>query len=112
MMKFQRPFDNSDLDAFLITKGALGIGEYQLFLEAYHAWYGHPANNKQIDALFGSYLHTMELPFFVRHYSRHYLNEHPEAMQAVQEGHHRDARATTLAFSTIVMLVLGALALV
>jgi hypothetical protein len=110
-MNAQKPFDNSDLDAFLITKKALGISEYQLFIEAYRDWYGDKPHHKRIDALFGRYLHTMDLPFFVRHYARHYLDRHHEALQSIQDEYRRDKRANTFAFSTIVLLVMGALAL-
>lgn len=110
-MNSQKPLDNSDLDAFLITKMALGISEYQLFIEAYRDWYGEKPHNRRIDTLFGSYLHTLELPFFVRHYARHYLDRHHEALQSIQKEYRRDKRAKALAFSTIILLVMGALAL-
>jgi hypothetical protein len=107
----KKPFNNSDLDAFLITKMALGISEYELFIEAYRDWYGDNPNSKRIDALFGRYLHNMDLPFFVRHYARHYLDRHHEALQSFKEEYRRDKRANALAFSTIILLVMGALAL-
>ena len=100
-----KSFDNSDLDAFQITASALGISEYQLFIKSYQDWYGDSPHSELIDAQFGRYLHTMELPFFVRHYARHYLGSHHEVIQSFQEGHRRDKRANTLTFGMIILLL-------
>ena len=101
----------TDFDAFLMTKDALGVSEYQVFRRAYRAWYGYEPSPGQTDSLFRAYLLSSELPHFVRHFARRFLQNHPEVPRAIQERYHRSQRADHISLALIVVMVFGALAL-
>ncbi len=101
----------ADEEDFLLTKAARGTSDYQIFLDAYSDWYGHEAASDVIDGVFGDYLKTGELPHFVRHYARRYVEANPDPAQALREWDRRIERAQAIAFGTLVILVLVAIAI-
>lgn len=102
---------NSDIEAFLIAREAMQTSEYKMFIEAYHLWYGHKPESRQIERIFGNYLKSDDLPHFVRHFARAYIDNHPERLQSNIVRERRSDRAYLLALFINCALVFGALAL-
>ncbi len=101
----------ADEEDFLLTKAARGTSDYQIFLDAYAEWYGHEADPDVINSVFGDYLKTGELPHYVRHYARRYVEANPGPTQALRDWDRRSERAQSFAFGMLVLLVLIAIAL-
>lgn len=105
----QKP--SSDFEAFIIAREAMQTSEYKMFIEAYHLWYGHQPESRQIERIFGDYLKTADLPHFVRHFARAYIDNHPERLEFNLARARRSDRAYLLALFINCVLVIGALAL-
>ena len=99
------------IDAFLVTKEALEISEFQVFRQAYRAWYGHPAAEQQLDPLFANYLKSNDLPFFVRHFCRNFIVQEPQHLYIQQARQYWSKRANAIAFACIVVMVVSAMLL-
>lgn len=50
-------------------------GDFDLFRDAYNAWYGKEATEAAIDRYFDRYLLAGVVPFWVRHYVRSFLSD-------------------------------------
>ncbi len=98
-----------DLKALRLTAEAMNLSDYQLFLEAYRAWSGEEPDDAQLNALFGRYLRRGELPSFVRHFTRSYLNNHPQLIATREAEYRKDQRARFMSFLIIATMVLIAL---
>ena len=62
--------DSSDVVAMERAKAALGVGEFEIFVQAYRWRDGKAPEGARLDRLFVSYLNTQMLPPAVRHYCR------------------------------------------
>jgi hypothetical protein len=100
------PHELEQLDA---SARDLGISEYELFQRAFEAWHGRRADPESIDHTFGRYLKEGELPEWVRHFCRQYLDAHPDCMVRREALAVRARRADWIAFALIVLAVLIAL---
>lgn len=109
MDKPVRPTD--DLSAFLITREARQVSEYQLFADAYRAWYGEAPDPRHLEKLFGEYLKGARLPHFVRHYSREFVQRHPECLTRQLQERQRARRLNWMIYFILLALVLVALVL-
>ena len=70
-------FSNKELtDDQLLHKAAslLGIGEFQLFTDAWQAWYDEKPSEKRIEPYFVEFLDQSLVPFWVRNYVRKILS--------------------------------------
>ena len=110
-MVYTQNWQLSDHRSFVLAKEVLGVSEYQLFIDAYREWYGHEPNPRTVDALFGEYLRSGELPPFVRHFARRFVASHPAHVQSLQKIRRRSERANLIAIGTLALMVLTALAL-
>ena len=64
---------NTNLTDFhLVHKASawLGISEFQLFSEAWQAWYSEKPSDKRLEPYFANYLVGHSVPFWVRNYVR------------------------------------------
>lgn len=102
---------SNDIEAFLIAREAMQTSEYKMFVEAYHLWYGRHPDDRQIDRIFGDYLKSADLPHFVKHFARAYIENHPERLRSNVARERRGDRAYLLALIINCVLVFGALAL-
>jgi len=70
-------FFNKELtDDQLLYKAAslLGVGEFQLFTDAWQAWYDEKPSEKRIEPYFVEFLDQSLVPFWVRNYARKILS--------------------------------------
>ena len=101
----------TDFRDFLLAKEALEISDYQIFFDAYRDWYGHEPSGSSLNALFGEYLRSSELPHFVKHFARRFVASHPEQVRSLLAAYQRSHRAHLLALGTLALMVLLALTL-
>ncbi len=68
---------NIPIDADQVGNAAklLKIGEFKLFAEAYRSWYGNEPSDEVLEPIFCRYLLENIVPFWVRSYVRHVLND-------------------------------------
>jgi hypothetical protein len=95
----------NDWDILQMTAQAMEISEYQIFVAAYLDWYGKKPDCRQVDRFFGTYLSRGEIPVFVRHFTRHYLNEHPEYLRLYNAQQRTQQQAERVALLLIMILV-------
>ncbi len=101
----------ADFRCFLLTKAARETSDYQIFVDAYRDWYGREPAQHGLDKFFGEYLKSGDLPHFVRHYARHYVETHPGPVQTLVDRDRQSQRANLIAFGMVVVLVLFAMAI-
>jgi hypothetical protein len=71
-------FSNKELtDDQLLHKTAslLGVSEFQLFADAYQAWYDEKPSEKRIESYFIQFLDHSLIPFWVRNYVRNIMSK-------------------------------------
>jgi hypothetical protein len=63
-------------DIQLVYKASawLGISEFQIFFDAWQAWYNKKPSEKRIEPYFVDFLERNVIPFWVRNYVRFILN--------------------------------------
>lgn len=61
---------NNDAQAVINTAALLHISEFEVFQLAYQSWFGHLAENREIDVLFSRYLIKANVPLWVRAFTR------------------------------------------
>lgn len=83
----------------------LEISEYEVFERAYFAWHGHGAALPELELQFHQYLCRAEIPLWVRHFCRQYLDAHPEALSRQQTDTAQARRARWLALGLIMLSV-------
>ena len=106
------PLDTpADLDTLMLTREALDVSEFEVFRMAYAEWYGEKAPPSRLEKQFDDYLSSGALPFYVRHYCRHFVDNHPECIQAAQTSERRSRFAERLATALLVVFVAAALIL-
>ena len=58
----------------------LGMSDFQLFENAYHAWHGKKPSEELLEHFFNRFLLESVVPFWVRNYVRTFLND-PELQE-------------------------------
>ena len=111
MNNIQMEHGGRDLHSFHVTAELSESSEYQVFVDAYRAWYGRQPQTCEIEALFGAYLRSGQLPAFVRHFTRRYLADHPEQLAARTARYQASQKADIVALLLIAAMVFGALIL-
>jgi hypothetical protein len=100
----------ADAERFVLARELLDVSEYDVFRRAYLDWYGREPDPRVIDSLFGAYLRTDELPMFVRHFARRYVEDHADRVHAVVDRERRAWRMDRIMLALIAALVVAALA--
>ena len=67
---------NRPTDIQLVYKASawLGISEFQIFFDAWQAWYNEKPSEKRIEPYYMNFLEQEAIPFWVRNYVRFILN--------------------------------------
>ena len=63
-------YDPADTDCVVSAANYLEESEFKIFSDAYAAWYGKAASEKQVERIFTQYLLENKVPFWVRNYAR------------------------------------------
>ena len=63
-------YDPVDTDCVVSAANYLEVSEFVIFRDAYTAWYGKKASEKQVEKVFVEYLVESKVPFWVRNYAR------------------------------------------
>jgi len=63
-------YDPADTDCVVSAANYLEVSEFAIFNDAYTAWYGKTAPEKQVEKVFVQYLQENKVPFWVRNYAR------------------------------------------
>jgi len=101
--------DREDAESFVLTRELLDVSDYEVFQRAYADWYGHEPDRHAIDAHFGAYLRSEQLPIFVRHYVRRFVQSHPDGVRAVVDRETRASRLNRIMIAVVALLVVFAL---
>ena len=64
----------TDTQLVYIASAWLGISEFQIFSDAWQAWYNEKPSEKRIEVYFINFLGQDAIPFWVRNYVRFILN--------------------------------------
>ncbi len=64
----------TDTQRVYIASAWLGISEFQIFSDAWQAWYNEKPSEKRIESYFINFLGQDAIPFWVRNYVRFILN--------------------------------------
>jgi hypothetical protein len=64
----------TDTQRVYIASAWLGISEFQIFSDAWQAWYHEKPSEKRIEGYFINFLGQDAIPFWVRNYVRFILN--------------------------------------
>ncbi|MFQ5959737.1 MAG: hypothetical protein ACE5LF_10255 [Alphaproteobacteria bacterium] len=75
-LKFSGGEPSEDAIAIHRTAAALRIGEFDVFHLAHHNWFGHDADEKELEQVFVAYLFRRSVPHWVRHFCREALQGH------------------------------------
>lgn len=81
-------YDPVDTDCVVSAANYLEVSEFAIFNDAYTAWFGKEAREKQVEKIFVQYLLENKVPFWVRNYARRHVQD--EATRTNQA--HQDAR--------------------
>ena len=63
-------YDPVDTNCVVSAANYLEVSEFVIFRDAYTAWYGKKASEKQVEKVFVEYLVESKVPFWVRNYAR------------------------------------------
>jgi len=72
-------YDPADTDCVVSAANYLEVSEFAIFRDAFTAWYGKEAPEKQVEKVFVRYLQENKVPFWVRNYARSRI-AHEEAL--------------------------------
>ena len=64
----------SDLQLVYKASAWLGISEFQIFFDAWQAWYHEKPSEQRIEPYFVDFLEQETIPFWVRNYVRFIIN--------------------------------------
>jgi hypothetical protein len=64
----------SDIQLVYKASAWLGISEFQIFFDAWQAWYHEKPTEKRIEPYFVNFLEQDTIPFWVRNYVRFIIN--------------------------------------
>ena len=62
-------YDPVDTDCVVSAANYLEVSQFVIFRDAYTAWYGKKASEKQVEKVFVEYLVESKVPFWVRNYA-------------------------------------------
>jgi hypothetical protein len=68
-------YDPVDTDCVISAANYLEVSEFAVFSDAYSAWFGKEAPEKQVEKVFVQYLQENKVPFWVRNYARKRVQE-------------------------------------
>ncbi len=71
MFKKNKP---SDIQLVYKASAWLGISEFQMFSDAWQAWYNEKPSDRRLEPYFASFLNQESIPFWVRNYVRAILS--------------------------------------
>ena len=71
MFKKKEP---TDIQLVYKASSWLGISEFQIFSDAWQAWYNEKPSEKRMESYFINFLEQDAIPFWVRHYVRFIFN--------------------------------------
>ena len=112
MLRATAPGSEPDqIEQLHLCARSLEISDYELFRRAYTTWHGHAPPLNELELRFHDYLSRAELPTWVRHFCRQYLQTHPEALSRQQADAAQARWANWLALGLIMLSVLLALLL-
>ena len=63
-------YDPAETDYVVNAANYLEVSEFNIFRDAYTAWYGKEIPEKQVEKIFTQYLLENRVPFWVRNYAR------------------------------------------
>ncbi len=68
---------NNAVDVYQVgvTARLLGVSEFKLFEESYHAWHGDKPSEELVEYFFKNYLLEGVVPFWVRNHVRKFLKD-------------------------------------
>jgi hypothetical protein len=75
----------TDAEAVCFAASLLDISEFRLFEIAHVNWFGSEAPKKAMEGLFGNYLHSGLVPFWLRHMVRSIIGKHWKGSLAARE---------------------------
>ena len=78
-------YDPVDTDCVVSAANYLEVSEFVIFRDAYTAWYGKKASEKQVEKVFVEYLVESKVPFWVRNYARSRVAEGAPTDQAKED---------------------------
>jgi hypothetical protein len=78
-------YDPVDTDCVVSAANYLEVSEFVIFMDAYTAWYGKKASEKQVEKVFVEYLVENKVPFWVRNYARNHVSENIELADQTKE---------------------------
>lgn len=90
----------ADTDCVVSAANFLEVSEFNIFRDAYTAWYGVKAPEKQVEKVFVQYLQNNRVPFWVRNYARSKVPE--EFAMAKQTKEDSRVANNLLYFATII----------
>jgi hypothetical protein len=64
----------TDMQQVYMASALLGVSEFQVFCDAWQAWYNEKPSEKRIEPYFVDFLGQDAVPFWVRNYVRLILN--------------------------------------
>ena len=75
-MSDQRSVTVDDAQAVLWTADILEKSEFEVFEEAYRAWYRETVETNRLERIFADYMFDEVVPFWVRQFTRETLDRH------------------------------------
>jgi len=78
-------YDPVDTDCVVSAANYLEVSEFTVFMDAYSAWYGKAASEKQMERVFSQYLLENKVPFWVRNYANKRVPEEYVFTDAAEE---------------------------
>ncbi len=91
----------ADTDCVVNAANYLEVSEFNIFKDAYTAWYGKEVPEKQVEKIFTQYLLENRVPLWVRNYARSRI---PEEFRVADKAN-EDSRVANnlLYFATIIV---------
>jgi len=92
-------FNPADIDCVVNAANYLEVSEFAIFRDAFKAWYGKNAPEKQVEKIFLEYMVENKVPFWVRNYARSRV---PESTSKDQVGEYSRTANNLLYLATII----------
>jgi hypothetical protein len=78
-------YDPADTDSVVSAANYFEVSEFAIFRDAFTAWYGKEAPEKQVEKVFVQYLQENKVPFWVRNYARSRIREEADLTVQAKE---------------------------
>ena len=93
-------YDPAETECVVNAANYLEVSEFNIFRDAYTAWYGKEVPEKQVEKIFTQYLLENRVPFWVRSYARSRI---PEEFRVADKANEDSRMANNLLyFATII----------